>query len=560
MRIILLSSNRIICFFFSSRLLSELVVQHPSLLPPLHPAPPTYPPTMDTAMHAFWLAVCRDALECIASRLPVEMAAEKLGMAQRDSHLRTNAVDPPLFLWPKTPQTLAETSNLLMSVLGIPRDMGAIERMYSRPGGPPTLPPHPQAMCMSATAPVLFRPGDFPWRVAENAVELLTTFASLSTSSGDGPTLSGHISSQPQSQPQQPRDLGPQWALACLPAVHHLVHGTGQAGKMLQKSYISYRSALEGALGPDSTAAYPLVAPSRAPAPASAQEQRQPNTINSGDSAAPRVGVSAVAVPQPIPPRVVAHAPPPVAVQPPQACGVTANPAAGEQRVESNDKSISELGGMEQGTIAPLTGILYEIKWRTVAKTGNLAAHCFLKDYSGPGGSDARAEVVVYDSSLVDALQSLQIGPEGPFPVVDFSAVRVVKSIVEGFACRLVALNDTTVLNRDPQNSIARDLRRRQARSLSPTDQRQLQSAHHRLESQSTQAMFDPPAVVVKAENGKSEADARHGAFLKAVSSIVEMGYLREVARRAVMDVMKERGAEWRKIDELIDAAMRKLL
>lgn len=535
--------------------------QHPSLLPALRPPPPAYPATFPTALHAFWMAVCRDALESIASRLPSELAEERLRIAQLDSRARTSAEAPPMLLWPSTQQTLAEASNVLMSVLGRPRDMGAVERVYTRPGGPPPLPALPQALQISATQNALFRPGDFPWRVAENAVDLLRTFACLSTRGA------GEQSQQPQQD-----HLGAQWALACFPAVHHLIAGAGQASKLLHGAYRSFRTALEAALGPECTVAYPLAAP-RVPAPAAvapAQEQRQPNTVTSRNSLAP--------IPDTI--SGAAVAPPATAAAPVPAvpCGVPASgpmpPTARPQRVVLHtDQPLTALGALPLEVIAPLTVLLCSVQSKSLK--GRPAAICVVKDYSGTGGADASAKLAATDGPVVAALLGMKIEPHGPFPVVRFSQVRLVRRSGGNFVCGLTTV-DTTTMEIDPQGSMALALRRTQAPEPAISEEAECSShpgplhghpvpgpfqARHALQSQSTHAMSAAPAAVVKVEKSTSIVQLGQDALQHAHSRLIEMGFSGIAAKGAVMGVMQDRGMGWKKLtlEQLIDAAMHKL-
>lgn len=241
------------CGVPSCRLVCKLVVEHPSVLPPLHPAP-AQNQGITPALHAFWLAVCRDALNCVATMLQPE--ARQRGLLKLQ--LRAAAAGGgTLLLQPSTPQTVAEASNALLGALGRPTvGCEGVDRAYEGFASDPL--------------PGLFRPGHFGWTLAVRGVELVQTLLVLPPPREAGPAQAA----------------GPQWAMACFPALHYLITAQGEATahQELYASYRALRARVRDVLGAQALEDFPLERQAAAPrqpvvrsSAEQEQEQQQPN-------------------------------------------------------------------------------------------------------------------------------------------------------------------------------------------------------------------------------------------------------------------------------------------
>lgn len=242
----------------------DVAVRYSRLVPPMMAAERMDDPdALPAVMQAFWLAICRDILRCVASRLPVEIARQRLDHARTivnsipaagggaggaaagaadtssDSNGQLATIMKNRTIWPSTDQTIAEAKNAMLSALGRPRTLDAVERMYSRPGHLAQLlttalkaisnggsdeatsrGPHQQPTA-TTNSTMLFRPGDFPWKVAQHGITMLCTLCTLDQGNGVG------------------------WTAACFPALHFLIAGSGQASKLLHKSYKELRRIVD---------------------------------------------------------------------------------------------------------------------------------------------------------------------------------------------------------------------------------------------------------------------------------------------------------------------------
>jgi len=308
---------------------------------------------MTAALHALWLAVCRDVLRCIYDRLQADTAAQKIALAESKT-----AGAHPTPLWPSTDQTVAEARNAMLSNLGRPCDMTAVERLATRPGSLPAMP-----LELSSSASSFFRPGDFPWKLADAGICLLRTLAMLRTEIG----VQTDAEASPLASPQHlSLSFGANWSMACFPATHYLIVGAAQSTKLLHLSYKRLRSELESALGEECMSPYGLA--KQAPLPAAsvvvgvpsrstatdAQEQRQPNAIVS-------------------------------------------SPAPEKHQI-TRFISISSLYGLTVSTKVSLTAFLTSIRSRSYS--GGEVLICTLKDYSGPGNSSVGASLVASAASI----------------------------------------------------------------------------------------------------------------------------------------------------------------
>jgi hypothetical protein len=543
-----------------------LVTLHPTLLPPLQSnnsnSVHQQSSVFDTALHAFWMAVCRDALSCVSSRLTPELAEDRLRTAQLAVRAAANsaiipvasssAAATPLLFWPATEQTKAQASNALMSSLGRPRTIEAIDKLYLRPGGAPGLPAalHKLATLGSGGGSNLFRPGDFPWRLANTAIAFVRT---LAASGGEN----GHS-----------------WAAACFPALHHLVPGAGQASKLLHGAYRELRSALETARGVEATAAYPLAIAKPAangggdPAaavgvpPGGAQEQREPNIAASAFSGAPL---------RPLPAAPAAAASAPVPHPPPQA------------RTISSDQTLTALAALPIDSTAPVTVLVQSVS-SAKSKDGRTAAICFIKDYSGAGGTEAVAKLAAAAPAAVAALVGLRIQPGGPLPVIRLSQIRLGKRAVRGgFTCGLTT-NDSSIVEIEPQGHVADALRRTQgslAAGPAMSQEAECPAAApaagpvclHALQSQTTQAPPPSRHRAAAAEQYKVKSERKSAALgssntnllgqeslHQAHTHLVGMGFSTETAKAAVLAVMREKGTGWKQLsfEQFVDALIQK--
>ncbi|KAH7617569.1 putative Cell division cycle-associated 7-like protein [Nannochloris sp. 'desiccata'] len=506
-------------------ILSELVTLHPTLLPPLQRNVNQQSNVFETALHAFWMAVCRDALSCVSSRLTPDLAEDRIRTAQlavraaANSAITSSAM-PRLVFWPSTEQTKAQASNTLMTTLGRPRSMESVEKLYIRPGGVPGLPAallniaNNPGIISGGTGSGLFRPGDFPWKVADAAIVFVRTLAACGGANG------------------------PSWAAACFPALHHLVPGAGQASKLLHGAYRGLRSALETAQGLEATQAYPLatakppvghvVIPAAGEIAGGGQEQREPNTTTaSAFSGAP---------PRPLP--AVA-----------QASAAVAQPQA---RTIASDQTLTALAALPIDSTAPVIVLLQSVASAT-SKDGRTAAICFIKDYSGPGGTEAIAKLAAAAPAAVAALIGLRIQPGGPLPVIRLSQVRLGKRTVRGgFTCGLTT-NDSSIVEIEPQGHVADALRRTQGRSQGPAMSQEAEcpaapagiGVHAHLQSQTTQAAAAAAPRCGEVYQVKSEQKSAtpgpcrapmlgQDALYQAHTQLVGMGFATETAKAAV--------------------------
>ena len=538
------------------------------------------------------------------------LAEERLRTAVLAVRRRGSSSNPVLLLWPTTEDTVAQASNALMGALGRQRSVEAVEKLFNRPGGTALLSP-----CMAppgssngalvtsgggttttsttttnaTTANGVFRPGDFPWKVAAAAIDLLRTLASLSCSHDATATTTtidpAHVNEEEhhqrqQQQQQQQRgnnNVGAQWAAACFPALHHLIPGAGQASTLLHGSYRTMRTALEGALGPESTAAYSVITTTTTvPTVPTAQEQREPNAAVATDTVT-AVSAAAAAPPPCSFPRAPQHRP--------QSC--SANAAAAAVNISTADVTLSALAALPLESIAPITVLIEKVKCK-VMKDGSQAAVCVVKDLSGGGGGGAEvsARLGAAASAAVSSLLSLNMhgnNSNSPttLPVVRFSQVRLAKRVSSGgdggaaYICSLTTLA-STVVEIDPQGRAADALRRSQ-RQPPPNNRSALPEAasqqgdwpgfdasngyQHGVQSQTTQpaAAPPPPPPVVKLEKSNSSLGVND---LRAVhSKLVEMGYSSDAASTAVREVMRETGGRWKQmsVEQVIDASVQKL-
>lgn len=528
-------------------MLSELVTLHPTLLPPLQANGNQQSNVFETALHAFWMAVCRDALSCVSSRLTPELAEDRLRAAQlavraAANSAITSSATPCVVFWPSTEQTKAQASNALMSTLGRPRSMESVDKLYTRPGGAPGLPAalvsiaNNPGIVSCGTSSGLFRPGDFPWKVADTAIVFVRTLAACGG------------------------EHGPSWAAACFPALHHLVPGAGQASKLLHGAYRGLRSALETAQGLESTAAYPLATAKPPPtgnavnsaAGGGAQEQREPNTTAaSAFSGAPQRPLQAGAQP-------------------------SAADAQPQARTIASDQTLTALAALPIDSTAPVTVLLQSVTSAT-SKDGRTAAICFIKDYSGPGGTEAIAKLAAAAPAAVATLVGLRIQPGGPLPIIRLSQVRLGKRAVRsGFTCGLTT-NDYSIVEVEPQGHVADALRRTQNGTRNPAMSQEAEcpaapagiGGSIYLQSQTTQAAPAPhrsEAYKVKSEQ-KSAAPGSpktpllgQEALRQAHTSLVGMGFATETAKAAVLAVMREKGSGWKRLpfEQLMDALIQK--
>jgi hypothetical protein len=258
-------------------LLANLLRAQPDLLPPLTPAPdPAERGGTPSALHAFWLGACRDALACVAAVLPAEGAPRALALASAAAARGDAAAPPPL--QPATEATVAEAANNLLGTLRRLPAVDAVERAYARAGGAAPIPPPvaaggggaPAAAVAMPPPPALSQPGDFPWELARGALAFVRALAAL-----------------------PPPAPGAAWAMACFPAAHFLVLGAGAAGRLLQPAYLELRAGVEAATGP--LAGYGLR--SRPAAAAAAPAPGAPAALASQatQAAAPAAGVDVAA-------------------------------------------------------------------------------------------------------------------------------------------------------------------------------------------------------------------------------------------------------------------------
>jgi len=531
-----------------------LVTLHPTLLPPLQMNGNQQSNVFETALHAFWTAVCRDALSCVSSRLTPELAEDRLRTAQLAVRAAANSAStvsatPRLVFWPSTEQTKAQASNALMTTLGRPRSMEPVEKLYIRPGGAPGLPAallniaNNPGIVSCGTNSGLFRPGDFPWKVADTAVVFVRTLAACGG------------------------ENGPSWAAACFPALHHLVPGAGQASKLLHGAYRELRSALETAQGIEATAAYPLATAKPPPAggdvnpaagkdPGGAQEQREPNTT----------AASAFSGAPPRPLRAGA-----------QASAAGFQPQA---RTIASDQTLTALAALPIDSTAPVTVLVQSVASVT-SKDGRTAAICFIKDYSGPGGTEAIAKLAAAAPAAVATLVGLRIQPGEPLPVVRLSQVRLGKRAVRsGFICGLTTI-DYSIVEIEPQGHVADALRRSQGATQGPAMSQEAEcpaapagiDGNNYLQSQTTQAAVAAAAAPRHGEANKIKSEQKSAArdppktpllgkeaLYQAHSQLVGMGFATETAKAAVLAVMREKGAGWKHLsfEQFIDALIQK--
>jgi hypothetical protein len=427
--------------------------------------------------------------------------------------------------------------------------MEAVEKLYLRPGLSPGI---PTALLNISNHSVntggggsgLFRPGDFPWVVAETAIVFVRTLAACGG------------------------ENGPSWAASCFPALHHLVPGAGQASKLLHGAYRSLRAALETAKGPEAIAAYPL-ATAKPPGignvagAGNAQEQREPNTTTAMSA------FSGAAAPPPNRSRVSASGP----------SGV--EPSTTGARTITTDQTLTALAALPIDSTAPVTVLVKSVA-SAKSRDGRTAAICFIKDFSGPGGTEAVAKLAAAAPAAVAALVGLRIQPGGPFPVIRLTQVRLGKRAVREFTCGLTT-NDYTIVEIEPQGHVADALRRSQGGgghqepamsqeaecpAAPPFDQMNQMN----LQPQTTQAaaaLGRNPSQVYKVKSEKKSVVAGPSttapllgqeALHQAHTQLVNMGFASEKAKAAVLAVMRENGAGWKQMtfEQFIDTLIQK--
>ena len=482
------------------RMLSELA-QSSSVLP-LHPYqnPNHGSDASSAALHAFWVAVCRDALSFMASRLSTQ------GQARAEACIGERALQA------STQASVAEASNQLMAAQGrLHYSSHTLEAVYNRMTARATAPsagagtggtgalraPDPTPL---TTLPFSFRPSDFHWTVLANGLLLLQSVMLHSR----------------------------EWADALFPAVYHyynemvasqLCGGGGGGGRggvptAVEMAYSNLRRRLQETYGAGMLHAYvyPLQPPPAPPAPAPA----------------PLSSLHATARPPMAPMHISPHQP---------TC-ITA------------DQSIAALASGPKGTIAPITALLH-------ATDEKKAVMC-VRDYSRPGEVEARANVVISSKSpaLWKQLLGVRVGPGRPSPVIRLNKVQLLKSaeMEDGtesdkknkILCVVTTLPDT-VVELDPCGPYAAELSRRQM------DETALAPVHAHAEEECSQATVQH---VVQVKQSKENA-AGTGDGLSTVKEVlrtlgVEMGYGEREAKRVMKRVMEELNKEgkgrWRQL------------
>jgi hypothetical protein len=214
------------------------------------------------------------------------------------------------------------------------------------------------------------------------------------------------------------------------------------------------------------------------------------------------------------------------------------------------------------------------------SKDGRTAAICFIKDFSGPGGTEAIAKLAAAAPAAVAALLGLRIQPGGPLPVIRLSQVRLGKRAVREYTCGLTT-NEHTIVEIKPQGHVADALRRTQSGSgggggapamsqeaecpEAPVNNAAAPPYAH-LQSQTTQAAPQAEKYKVKSEQKSAAAGPSTGQLLgqealhQAHTQLVGMGFASDKAKAAVLAVMREKGTGWKQLtfEQFIDALIQK--
>lgn len=353
------------------------------------------------ALHAFWSAVCRDIVSIVAARLgdaflSTQLTAAKVFVKEhtwlsRPCQFSKGVADelerserPATWFWPVNERCISEASNLVLGALGMPRSTNAVDRLYARPGAASipaslwevSLGRGPSSL--SGTLPDQFRPGDFPWRLANDAIRLLTAFCST-----DDTNVHDYHSCN--SQESEALQIMVEWAWACYPALYFLVHAMKRAMSPLQAAFDEYRAALLARLGPkpldvfDEYLAKMGIGIEEVPHAKQEKYSIESSGVLRAATAKPQsTSAAELETPAPAP-----------------ALGPSSLLKIKEETVPRLlSKTLTQLALSSVGTRAVMVATL--VSCHSVPRPdGNQAAMCVVKDWSGPGGTETFAKLAV---------------------------------------------------------------------------------------------------------------------------------------------------------------------
>lgn len=242
--------------------LKSFVSDNANFLPNLTPWP-TECDGMREIIHQFWVAICQDALDCVKNVLPADLVTKNISAVKSAATSLSN-IPTDSFIWPWGECEKANARNNLLKASHIDDRFSSLDKLLTKTSAPGI----PQLL--GHTPSYNFRPGDFGWDLASNALGFLQVL------SGRPKTDSHHsnFGSIDQFYPDpndsfisnhtnvtEKRNQNIYWVLASFPALHAMIPCTGSRSKRLHEHYKRIRELLEKEFGENELSIYPLQAP-----------------------------------------------------------------------------------------------------------------------------------------------------------------------------------------------------------------------------------------------------------------------------------------------------------